>query len=291
MISGGLPLNKPAGMTSAHVGNVLKAIFECPKTGHIGTLDPNATGVLVVMLGNATKIIPYVQDLPKTYLAAFKLGVTSNTYDIWGQITEHGYDGDVSKDMVETIMEEFTGKIDQLPPMFSAKKINGVRLYKLAYEGIELPRKPSSIEIFRLELISYDQYLGQGSFLLECSKGTYVRSLISDIGISCGCGAVMTSLVRTRDMGFGVEDCVKLEQIENASDKQSLLIPMHKFIDHMPQIELNERQANKIKFGNNAVFQGFPAPSGTVRLNLNNELYAIGKLVLSTGEIIPERLI
>jgi tRNA U55 pseudouridine synthase TruB len=92
-------------------------------------------------------------------------------------------------------------------------------------------------------------------------------------------------------MGFGLDDCVTLEQIENTKDKKSLLVPMNEFIDHIPQVELNERQANRIKFGNNAVFQGFPAPSGTVRLNLNNELYAIGKLVLSTGEIIPERLI
>lgn len=291
MISGGLPLNKPAGMTSAHIGNILKAIFECPKTGHIGTLDPNATGVLVVMLGSSTKIIPYVQDQPKCYVAGFKLGWTSDTYDIWGQTTEHGYQGDISREMILAVMEEFTGKIEQLPPMFSAKKINGVRLYRLAYEGIELPRKPSSIEIFRLELLSYHQNSGEGVFMLECSKGTYVRSLISDIGISCGCGAVMTSLVRTRDMGFGIDDCVTIEQIENAKDKQSLLVPMHKFIEHIPQVELDQRQANRIKFGNNAVFQGYPAPSGIVRLNLNNELYAIGKLVLSTGEIIPERLI
>lgn len=290
MISGGLPLNKPAGWTSAQVGNVLRAVFNCSKVGHTGTLDPNATGVLMVMIGNATKIIPYVQELPKTYIASFKLGLTSNTYDIWGQISEHGYAGDISKEMIETVMEEFTGKIDQLPPMFSAKQIDGVRLYKLAYNGVELPRKPSSIEIFKLELLTYDQNVGEGTFILECSKGTYVRSLISDIGMSCGCGAVMTSLTRTRDMGYNVEDCVTLEQAKEAKDKESLLVPMYKFIEHIPRVELNDRQANKIKLGNNAIFQGFPAPAGIVRLNWNNEFIAIGKLVLSKGEIIPERL-
>jgi tRNA pseudouridine55 synthase len=291
MISGGLALNKPAGLTSAQIGNILKPLFECPKTGHIGTLDPNATGVLIMMLGNATKVIPYVPEQPKTYIAGFRLGLTSDTYDIWGKLSEHGYSGDVPKDMISSVMEEFTGKIDQLPPMFSAKKIDGVRLYKLAYDGIELPRKPSRIEIFRLDLLSYDEKAGEGTFLLECSKGTYVRSLISDIGMSCGCGAVMTSLIRTRDMGFNVDDCVTLEQIKESPDRQSLLIPMHKFISHIPQVELSDIQANRIKFGNNANFQGFPAPSGTVRLNWHDELYAIGKLVNSTGEIIPERLI
>lgn len=291
MISGGLPLNKPAGWTSAQIGNVLRAVFNCSKIGHIGTLDPNATGVLMVMIGNATKIIPYVKELPKTYIAGFKFGLTSNTYDIWGQTSEHGYEGDVSKEMIETVMEEFTGKIDQLPPMFSAKQINGVRLYKLAYNGVELPRKPSSIEIFKLELLSYDQDVGEGTFILECSKGTYVRSLISDIGMNCGCGAIMTSLVRTKDMGFNVEDCVTLELTKEEKDKESLLVPIYKFIEHIPRVELNDRQANKIKLGNNAIFHGFPAPAGIVRLNWNNEFIAIGKLVLSTGEIIPERVI
>ena len=291
MISGGLPLNKPAGMTSAQVGNILKAVFNCPKIGHTGTLDPNATGVLMVMLGSATKVVPYVKELPKTYIAGFKLGLTSNTYDIWGQIAEHGYSGDISKEMIEMIMEEFTGKIDQLPPMFSAKCIDGVRLYKLALNGIELPRKPSSIEIFKLELLSYDQVAGEGTFLLECSKGTYVRSLISDIGMNCGCGAVMTSLVRTRDMGYDVQDCVTFDQVRQTEDKQSMLVPIYKFIEHIPKVELDDRQANKIKLGNNAIFQGFPAPAGIVRLHWHNEFIAIGKLVLSTGEIIPERLI
>lgn len=291
MISGGLPLNKPAGMTSAQVGNILKAVFDCPKIGHTGTLDPNATGVLMVMLGNATKVVPYVKELPKTYIAGFKLGLTSNTYDIWGQISEHGYGGDISKEMIEMIMEEFTGKIDQLPPMFSAKCIDGVRLYKLALNGIELPRKPSSIEIFKLELLSYDQATGEGTFILECSKGTYVRSLISDIGMNCGCGAVMTSLVRTRDMGYDVKDCMTFDQIRETEDKLSLLVPMYKFIEHIPKVELDDRQANKIKLGNNAIFHGFPAPAGIVRLNWNDEFIAIGKLVLSTGEIIPERVI
>jgi tRNA pseudouridine55 synthase len=291
MVSGGLAINKSEGVTSAQVGNIAKAMFGCSKAGHIGTLDPNATGVLILMLGNATKVIPYVQDLPKTYIARFRLGFTSNTYDIWGELKEHGYGGDISKDHIRSVMEEFTGKIDQTPPMFSAKKIDGVRLYNLAYQGIELPRKPNPVEIFRLELLSYDQSAGEGEFLLECSKGTYVRSLISDIGMSCGCGAVMSALKRTSDMGFSIDDCIDLNDIHAASCKESLLIPMERFISHIPGVELTETQANKLKFGNNATFQGYPAPAGLVRCFFGGSLLAIAKLVLSTGEIVPERLI
>lgn len=291
MTCGGLAINKLAGISSAQVGNILKAMYKCSKSGHIGTLDPNATGVLMVMLGAATKIIPYVAEFPKTYIAGFKLGFTSDTYDTWGKLTEHGYKGDIPEELIKLVMEEFTGKIDQIPPMFSAKQVDGVRLYNLAYAGIELPRKPSAIEIFKLELLSYDQTTGQGSFILECSKGTYVRSLISDIGMSCGCGAIMTSLVRTRDMDYGIDDCITLDQIDASDNREGFFIPMHKFIEHIPKVELTERQATKIKLGNNAVFQGFPAPSGIVQCFWQGELLALGKLVLSTGEIIPERVI
>lgn len=291
MVSGGLAINKSEGVTSAQVGNIAKAMFGCSKVGHIGTLDPNATGVLILMLGNATKVIPYVQELPKTYIAGFKLGSTSNTYDIWGEMTEHGYGGDIPETHIRSVMEEFTGKIDQIPPMFCAKQIDGVRLYNLAYQGIELPRKPNPVEIYRLELLSYDQNVGEGEFLLECSKGTYVRSLISDIGMSCGCGAVMSALRRTVDMGYKVDNCITLNDVHVAGDRESLLIPMETFIDHIPRVDLTDAQAKKIKFGNNASFQGFPAPAGVVRCFYQDTFMAMAKLVLSTGEIIPERLI
>lgn len=291
MVSGGLAINKSEGVTSAQVGNIAKSIFGCSKAGHIGTLDPNATGVLILMLGNATKVIHYVQELPKTYIAGFKLGSTSNTYDIWGEVTEHGYDGDIPEPHIRSVMEEFTGKIDQIPPMFCAKKIDGVRLYNLAYQGIELPRKPNPIEIYRLDLLSYDRGSGEGSFLLKCSKGTYVRSLISDIGMSCGCGAIMSSLKRTGDMGYNVDECITLNDVQVAGDKESLLIPMEKFIDHIPRVDLTDAQATRIRFGNNATFQGYPASSGIVRCFHQNTFIAMAKLVLSTGEIIPERLI
>ncbi|MEZ4812302.1 MAG: tRNA pseudouridine(55) synthase TruB [Caldisericia bacterium] len=291
---GAIPINKPMGITSFKLSDAVKKLFGEKKGGYVGTLDENATGVLLVMVGVSTKLIPYLKISDKTYVATFELGSTSTTYDKWGEVTEHGYDGSVSKEHIESIMSKFSGVIDQIPPMYSAKKIDGKRLYKYALEGKELPRKPSKIEIKSLVLDEYDQEKGFGKFTLRCSKGTYVRSLISDIGSEAGCGAIMTSLERVEDNGFDISECHSISDIEKCETlekRQELLVKGLDLIKHIPEVEIVEKQTKKLLNGNPVQIHGKPARTGIVRMVYNESLFGLGKLVVSTGLLYPERLI
>lgn len=293
-ISGGIAINKQEGLTSFQVTERTRRLFGATKAGHTGTLDGHATGVLVVMLGASTKLIPYLEDKPKKYTATFRLGATSNTYDAWGEVTEHGYKSDIPKDHIQAIISEFTGKIDQIPPMFSAKKVEGIRLYQYAMKGVELPRKPQPVEIISLNLTSYDQNTGEGGFELTCSKGTYVRSLIADIGQNAGCGAIMTSLVRREDHGLAIENSHKISNIEEhifIGDHLDLVIPSQWFVSHLPEVQVTQHQSDTLWNGNPVNLRGMPARSGLVRIAMKEKLVGIGKLVTATGQLIPERLL
>lgn len=294
MISGGIVINKDEGLTSFQVLNRVIKLCGVSKGGHLGTLDAHATGVLVIMLGSATKLIPYLPVKAKKYVATFKLGVTSNTYDAWGDIKYHGYKYDVTKELILSIISKFTEKIEQVPPMFSAKKIKGIRLYKLAHAGIDLPRKPQSIDIFSFELDWYEQGKGEGSFKLECSRGTYVRSLISDIGVSVGCGAIMTSLVRVADQGFDISDSHTILQIEkqiNFGGYQNYIVPLNHFVSDLPEICIDSLQSDHLSHGKPIIIQDCMARSGFVRISINDSLIGIGKFASSTGQLLPERIL
>ncbi|MCK5743177.1 MAG: tRNA pseudouridine(55) synthase TruB [Caldisericia bacterium] len=293
-IMGAIPLKKEGGLTSFKSSDRVRRIFNVKKGGYVGTLDEHATGVLLILLGPATKLIRYLPEFDKTYVATFKLGSTSNTFDAWGEVEDHGYDESISTEHINSILSKFSGKIEQIPPMFSAKKIDGKRLYKYALEGKELPRKPTKVEIKSLVLHSYDQEKGEGKFELTCTKGTYVRTLISDIGENAGCGAIMTSLMRTSDNGFSIDDCFTLANIEKESTNEnleSLLIPMGTLISHLPQVQIDDYQKFRVTNGNPAKIHGKPARSGLVQMMFEGELYGIGKLVVSTGELHPERIL
>ncbi len=294
MISGGIVIRKDEGPTSFQVSNRARKLYGASKGGHLGTLDAHATGVLVVMLGPATKLIPYLPEKTKKYKATFRLGATSNTYDAWGEVKEHDYKRDVAKEHILSILSVFSGKIEQVPPMFSAKKVQGVRLYELAHAGIELPRKPQPIEILSLDLDWYDQGKGEGGFSLECSKGTYVRSLVADIGMSAGCGAIMTSLVRTSDQGFDLSASHTISQIEErifVGDHLDLLVPSDQFVSHIPEVNVTLRQSELLYHGNPVTLRGAPARSGFVRIAAKERLVGIGKLVTATGQLLPERML
>ncbi|MBF0328002.1 MAG: tRNA pseudouridine(55) synthase TruB [Nitrospirae bacterium] len=204
-------LNKPAGITSHDAVQAVKKAFKVRKAGHAGTLDPIATGVLLVCLNEATKITGYLSDMDKGYLMTIKLGESTDTYDSEGAVTASVKDYSVTQEQIEEVLKSFKGEIDQIPPMYSAIKLSGKPLYKLARQGIEVERKPRRVRIDKLELISYnDPFV---TLAIECSKGTYVRSLCNDIGTALATGAHVTGLVRTRIGGIRIEDSALINEL------------------------------------------------------------------------------
>jgi len=196
------------------------------KVGHAGTLDPFATGLLIVGIGReATKKLDEFKILPKTYIATLKLGATSDTYDKTGKIVESGKweVGRVAEKKVQQILKSFVGKQKQIPPMFSAKKINGKKLYELARKGIEIERQPNEIEIYNIELISYNPITYHLSLIINCSSGTYIRTLAHDIGHKLGCGAYCEELERTKIGKYSVKDACDPKSI-TAKKYKDLLI-------------------------------------------------------------------
>ncbi len=222
MIKNGLILvDKPTGYTSFKAAAVLRRIYGTKRVGHTGTLDPLATGVLPILIGRATRLASYVIEADKRYIAGIRLGITTDSLDITGQTTATS-EVNVTDEQLSRALEHFNCTYDQLPPMYSAIQVNGVRLYDLARQGKEVKREPRTVTIHELKLISR-----QGNdFTVEvhCSKGTYIRSLADDIGKFLGCGAAVSSLRRTDAAGFSIDRCRSLEQIE-ADPKGCLLSP------------------------------------------------------------------
>lgn len=214
-------LNKDENMTSFFASSRLRRLFGEKKIGHTGTLDPMATGVLPVALGSATRFIELLPDHDKAYRAQFVLGKTTDTYDITGKVlTETQFE--IKKSDVESVLPNFTGKIEQIPPMYSALKKDGVRLYDLARQGIEVERQARQVEIYSLSLDEADEENGVYSISVSCSKGTYIRSLVYDIGCSLGCGAVLTKLERTAANGISIDACRSLSELEQLKESGSL---------------------------------------------------------------------
>ena len=212
-VMGILPVNKPKGWTSFDVVAKLRGVMKIKRLGHAGTLDPMATGVLPVFVGKATKACDILPDTKKIYTAGFRLGVSTDTLDITGRVIRENADK-VTADRLERIRQRFVGEITQLPPMYSAVKVDGKRLYQLAREGKTVQRTPRKCIVHSIEIISYDDRTREGKMTISCEKGTYVRTIIDDMGNALGTGAVMTSLVRTYSAGFDIAQCLTMEQIE-----------------------------------------------------------------------------
>lgn len=206
-----LCLDKPADITSFACCSIFRRLLRTKKIGHAGTLDPMATGVLPLLAGSATRALDLLPVHDKRYTAALRFGYTSNTQDIWGSVTATG--GALPPlHAVEEALQAFRGNILQVPPMVSAVKKDGVHLYDLARRGIEVEREPRPVTIYRLEILNYDGTAGEMAFDCECSKGTYIRTICTDLGDMLGCGAVMTSLRRTMAAGFSLDRCLTLEE-------------------------------------------------------------------------------
>lgn len=253
-MTGIICINKDRDITSFGTVAKVRGIVREKKAGHTGTLDPMATGVLPVMLGGATKFLDYLPDSDKGYRASFMLGKTTDTLDITGNITGE-YSVDCKIDDVEAVLDKFRGKINQLPPMYSAVSVNGKRLYELARQGIETEREKRQVEIKRLELVKELCNPSENCCVIDvlCSKGTYIRSLIDDIGRKLGCGAVMTSLVRTQAMGFTLDDCVTLDELQKRKDNNipfdDIVINVEKMFKDYKCIYVSSAQAKRFSNG------------------------------------------
>ncbi len=282
MINGIICIDKPDGFTSFDVIAKMRGILKMKKLGHSGTLDPMATGVLPVFAGNAAKAVSIIPQTEKSYKADFSLGIVTDTYDITGRITEQN-DFDISEAQVIDALNNYRGKITQLPPMYSAVSVDGKRLYDLARKGVEVERPVREVEISRLELLRFDERTGRGTIEMTCSKGTYVRTVIHDMGQALGCGGVMTALVRTASNGFTLKNCVTLERLETLRDQNRLyeaVIPVERLFENLPQIRLSEKKTSmykngvKLRLGELSV----PETDGMLRVyGFDNEFIGIAK--------------
>lgn len=250
-MNGILCVNKPAGFTSFDVVAKLRGILQTRKLGHGGTLDPMATGVLPVFVGNSTKACDIMPDNTKSYRAGFRLGEVTDTQDVTGEVLSRS-DMAVSEDMLRETVPHFVGNIMQLPPMYSAVQVNGQRLYDLARKGVEVEREAREIQVSSIDIISYDAEKREGVLDISCGKGTYIRTIINDIGEKLGCGGIMTSLVRTSSGGFTLADCFTFEQIQQAKDEdrlEELILPIERVFAKLPKLRLNEAQTRMYRNG------------------------------------------
>lgn len=236
--NGVLIVNKPEGITSHDVVGMIRKLYGTRKVGHTGTLDPLATGVLVILLGRAAKAAEYLVADRKAYIARLTLGLTTDTEDITGKILTQSNDIP-TRDAVMSACGEFLGRIKQIPPMYSALKVDGKKLYDLAREGIEVERAARDIEIFRLDCTSTDK-ANEYELLVECSSGTYIRTLCADIGARLSCGGVMSALHRVKAGGFDIENSHTLEELEalDTDARYNLLAPTESLFEDLESVKL-----------------------------------------------------
>jgi tRNA pseudouridine55 synthase len=250
-ITGGfLNVNKDPGMTSMDVLRNIKRITGQKKVGHGGTLDPDATGVLPVAIGKATRFLELVLSGRKTYVIMVNLGSATNTYDASGEVTDCSDASGVTREMIETALDSFRGDIEQVPPMFSALKRDGVPLYKLARQGIEVEREARPVTVYRLSIASWDH--PEFRLEIDCSSGFYARSLAHDVGKAVGTHAHLTTLVRTKASGFEIGPAVSLADLEELASEdrwQDAILPIDVVLPDLPSVAMNPLTVDQIRNG------------------------------------------
>ena len=277
MPNGIIVIDKPQEWTSMDVCAKLRGIFREKRIGHAGTLDPMATGVLPVFVGRATRAVEFAGEGEKEYVAGLRLGLVTNTQDTSGETLEE-HPVSVTEEALEGVLEQFRGEIDQVPPMYSAIKIGGKKLYELARKGREVERPARRVTIHSLTLESRE---GEADFTLRvrCSKGTYVRTLCHDIGRALGCGGCMSSLRRTMAAGFTLEDAVKLDEVQQAQDPEALLLSVDAYFSGRPVLILKPELEKKVRNGMTVILPQTPGVSGECRVyGESGEFLALGKI-------------
>ena len=297
-ISGVLLLDKPTGITSNKALQKVRWLFDANKAGHTGNLDPLATGVLPICFGEATKFSRYLLDADKAYRTTAKLGVITDSGDSDGNVLETRPVGELEREHLLTIINRFVGDIEQLPPMYSALKHNGKPLYEYARAGVEIERKIRTIKIYKIELLD----IRDGEFDLEvyCSKGTYIRTLVEDIGAILGCGAHVSMLRRIEAGPFPLDQTVTIKQLEEIQESEGVsaldpfLLPIDIMLDGFERVCLNSEQSGSILQGQ-AVRIAHSLEPGLIRLyseddELGERFIGMAE-IMDDGEIAPRRLV
>ena len=291
-ISGIFNICKPAGLTSFDVVSRVRRISGERRVGHAGTLDPLAEGVLPICLGQATRVVEYLSDATKRYCAQVVLGSTTDTYDAEGRITSQTGRADYPKDEIRRALDQFVGPIQQIPPMYSALKKEGKRLYEIARSGKEVERAPRHVEIFRIDLLAYDPPVLVVD--VECSKGTYIRSLAHDLGRILGGGAHLGHLVRTRSGPFEIQDAVSLDLLADAFAQgywTELVYPLDEPLLHWNAIILGEERAAALRNGRTVPMLAVPPDTRTCRAyTTEGKFLAVVRPELETGTWRPEKV-
>jgi len=262
-IDGIFNLDKPRGKTSFQVVAVVRRLSGVRRVGHGGTLDPEATGVLPVCLGQGTRVAEFLSEARKIYHTELELGISTDTYDAAGEVTGRGDPSELSRADIEDAIVSFTGLIEQLPPVYSAVKYKGVPLYRWARSGIEVPRKARKVEYYRIDIL--DWKLPLLTLEVECSKGAYVRSLAHDLGKELGCGAHVKNLIRIKSGPFEIGDSVALSQLEEAFGKggwKELMHPIDIAVSDLPFITFNDDDEQAIIDGRSPAQERDDWPSG-----------------------------
>ncbi len=291
-VNGILLLDKPSGITSNEALQRIKRMFYAKKAGHTGSLDPLATGLLPICLGQATKVSAFLLDADKRYSVRCQLGVRTATADAEGEIIETRPVETYSDDLIERILESFRGEIEQVPPMYSALKHEGQRLYKLARQGVEVKREPRAVTIFELNVSeAADDWI---DLIVHCSKGTYIRTLVEDIGEQLGCGAHVSALRRTSVGPYLSEGMISMQTIEKMweEDRKSLdsvLLPIESALTQWPNVNLTTNAAFYLQQGQPVLIPHAPT-SGLVRLYEGDESFIGMGEILDDGRVAPLRL-
>ncbi len=291
-VNGILLLDKPTGITSNDALQQVKRLYYAKKAGHTGSLDPLASGVLPICMGEATKVSAFLLDADKRYQVRCQLGVRTATGDAEGEVLETRPVGTWSTDQLESVLDRFRGSIEQIPPMYSALKHQGQRLYKLARQGVEVEREPRPVKIHEMILT------GQGEDWIDinvhCSKGTYIRTLAEDIGEQLGCGAHVSALIRNMVGPYGAGQLVSLEQLQNLKENDlsamdELLLPIESALSQWPHVDLSTDAAFYLQQGQPVLVPHAPT-SGWVRLYEGNRSFLGMGEILDDGRVAPRRL-
>lgn len=292
-IDGVLALDKPAGMSSNAALQKVRALFYAAKAGHTGSLDPAATGVLPLCFGRATRFARFLLDADKQYLCRCVFGVRTRTGDAEGEVIEQCDAGALDAERLARVLEDFRGAVSQTPPMYSAVKVRGQPLYRLARQGLEVERPARTVQIRRLQLLSFAAgSRAQAELAIHCSKGAYIRTLVEDIGRALECGAHVSRLHRTHAGGFSQEDAVSLEELESlkrrgaCAEMDSLLRPTDDMVAHLPEICLPAAGGFHLRCGQAVRAVGGDA-DGLVRIRLHSgEFIGVGEM-FGDGTLTP----
>lgn len=289
-IHGVFLLDKPRGLSSNQALMRVRALFQAEKAGHTGTLDPLADGLLPICLGEASKFSSWQLEADKTYRASISLGIQTTTGDAEGEVTQRCVVPSVQPAELESVVAQFRGDITQIPPMYSALKVQGKPLYAYAREGISLPRQPRNIHISALRILACQ--LPQLDIEVSCSAGTYIRTLAEDIGAVLGCGAHLRALTRIASGGFVIESAISLGRLEAMalSEREQYLMPPDRLVAHLPALTLSQSEATALRFGQQLMRQDGPGLNTGI-CRVYDESGFMGLVVLDeTGCVKPQRL-